>query len=179
MAITLPSSRSVALYTRPMPPSPSKSSIRNRGPNSSPGSKTLERAPEALGLRLCDGECPLGVRTIDAALVLESCGEGCVAVGLLGFAGASIVRSSAKLGSGARHSMQRTAESGFSRPQEGHFMIEGDSVRCRNSNYPVPNRCLQAISPLGANPLGRCFAALLIGADRPAMRSIIVSNGPK
>jgi hypothetical protein len=51
---------------------------RNRVPSSSPGSNTRERAPEPEPPELCcEGEIPLGVRTIEAALVLDSAREGC------------------------------------------------------------------------------------------------------
>ena len=68
-------------------------------------------------------EVPFGVRTMAAALALASSRETCVSSCWLGFAGPSIVRSSKDACSSARHWLQRTAESGFSRPHEGHFMV--------------------------------------------------------
>src|SRR5882724_3056292 len=88
-----------------MPPSPSSASIRNRGPSSSPGSNTRERAPEPLELLLCEGECPLGVRTMEAVLFWDSAREGCVAP-LVESEGPSIVRSSKDGCSSTRQSEQ-------------------------------------------------------------------------
>src|SRR5229473_5170378 len=147
IAISRPSSRSVALYTRPMPPSPSSASIRNRGPSLSPGSNIRERAPEPLELLLGEGECPLGVRTLEAVLFWDSARAGCVAP-LVESEGPSIVRSSKDGCSSTRQSVQRTADSGFSRPHERHFMVEGLSVRRRKSNYPARVTRLQANSRL-------------------------------
>ena len=148
MAISRPNSRSVALYTRPMPPSPNSASIRKRGPSSSPASNTRDRGPDALALLLCDGECPLGVRTMAGAWAFDSAREGCVSPRLADSAGLSIVRSSRVVCNGTRQSLQRTAVSGFSWPHEGHFMVEGLPNRRRKSNYPVRTTSRQAISPL-------------------------------
>jgi hypothetical protein len=93
-----------------------------------------ERAPEPLELRLCEGEFTLGVRTREAVLVFDSAREGRVVPELVASAGPSIVRSSKDGCSGTRQSVQRTADSGFSWPHEGHFMAEGLSVRRRKSH---------------------------------------------
>src|SRR5439155_15836605 len=91
------------------------------------------------------GECPLGVRTIAAACAADSARDAFVSPCCVGSTGLSIVRSSSDVCSGTRQWRQRTADSGFSRPHEGHFMVEGLTV-CRKSNYPLRTPHLQAVS---------------------------------